>query len=101
MTETDLIARLAQYTLCFNDRCPKSEHCLRHMLAQHNTPECKRISVVNPLCYPPEGETCEFFRSDRKLRIAWGFSKLYIDMPARIAEAIHAELDFGFIHTSY
>ena len=91
MTETDLIARLTRYTLCFNDRCPKGENCLRRMLARHNVPECKRISVVNPLCNPPEGEACEFFRSDRKLQIAWGFSKLYNDMPARIATAIHAD----------
>ena len=101
MTETDLIARLTRYTLCFNDRCPKGENCLRRMLARHNVPECKRISVVNPLCYPPEGEACEFFRSDRKLQIAWGFSKLYNDMPARIATAIHAELEGGFNHTTY
>ena len=84
---SDLNNQAAQYTLCFNTRCPKAENCLRHSMTQYTTAQNIRLSVINPLCYPAAGKECPHFRSNKKIRVAWGFKKLYDDMPARISTA--------------
>ena len=90
---SDLNNQAAQYTLCFNTRCPKAENCLRHSMTQYTTAQNIRLSVINPLCYPAAGKECPHFRSNKKIRVAWGFKKLYDDMPARISRAIHLNLE--------
>ena len=90
---SDLNNQAAQYTLCFNTRCPKAENCLRHSMTQYTTAQNIRLSVINPLCYPAAGKECPHFRSNKKIRVAWGFKKLYDDMPERISRAIHLNLE--------
>lgn len=55
---SDLNNQAAQYTLCFNTRCPKAENCLRHSMTQYTTAQNIRLSVINPLCYPAAGKEC-------------------------------------------
>ena len=98
---SDLNNQAAQYTLCFNTRCPKAENCLRHSMTQYTTAQNIRLSVINPLCYPAAGKECPHFRSNKKIRVAWGFKKLYDDMPARISRAIHLNLEAIFNHSPY
>ena len=38
---------------------------------------------------------------NKKIRVAWGFKKLYDDMPARISRAIHLNLEAIFNHSPY
>ena len=75
-SNTDFNKQVAQYTLCFNDQCPKAENCLRHSMTQYNTAENIRLSVINPLCYPEAGKECPHFRTNKKIRVAWGFKNL-------------------------
>ena len=84
-----------------NTRCPKAENCLRHSMTQYTTAQNIRLSVINPLCYPAAGKECPHFRSNKKIRVAWGFKKLYDDMPARISRAIHLNLEAIFNHSPY
>lgn len=63
---SDLNNQAAQYTLCFNTRCPKAENCLRHSMTQYTTAQNIRLSVINPLCYPAAGKECPHFRSNKK-----------------------------------
>ena len=89
---SDLNNQAAQYTLCFNTRCPKAENCLRHSMTQYTTAQNIRLSVINPSAIRRQGKECPHFRSNKKIRVAWGFKKLYDDMPARISRAIHLNL---------
>ena len=98
---SDLNNQAAQYPLCFNTLCPKAENCLRHSMTQYTTAQNIRLSVINPLCYPAAGKECPHFRSNKKIRVAWGFKKLYDDMPARISRAIHLNLEAIFNHSPY
>lgn len=98
---TEFNKQVAQYTLCFNDQCPKAENCLRHSMTQYNTAENIRLSIINPLCYPEAGKECPHFRTNKKMRVAWGFKNLYDDMPARIARAVHLNLEAIFSHSPY
>lgn len=93
--------RAAQYTLCFNAQCSKAESCLRHSMTQYNTAQNARLSVINPLCYPAAGKECPHFRTNKKVRVAWGFKTLYDNMPARISHAIHLNLEAIFRHSPY
>lgn len=68
---------------------------------QYTTAQNIRLSVINPLCYPAAGKECPHFRSNKKIRVAWGFKKLYDDMPARISRAIHLNLEAIFNHSPY
>ena len=68
---------------CFNDRCPKGEKCLRHLVAVHSTDLHSIISVVNPKCVPEEGNTCPFYKPVRKIRVAWGVTHLLDTVPHR------------------
>lgn len=79
----------------------KAENCLRHSMTQYTTAQNIRLSVINPLCYPAAGKECPHFRSNKKIRVAWGFKKLYDDMPARISRAIHLNLEAIFNHSPY
>nr|WP_302831350.1 DUF6078 family protein [uncultured Bacteroides sp.] len=36
-SNSDFNEKLARYTLCFNNQCPRAENCLRHSLTQYNT----------------------------------------------------------------
>ena len=47
---SDLNNQAAQYTLCFNTRCPKAENCLRHSMTQYTTAQNIRLSVRH---HPP------------------------------------------------
>ena len=98
---SDLNNQAARYTLCFNDCCAKAESCLRHSMTQYNTAKNIRLSVINPLCYPEAGKECTHFRTNKKIRVAWGFKNLYDDMPARISRAIHLNLEAVFNHSPY
>ena len=73
---SELNNRAAQYTLCFNAQCSKAESCLRHSMTQYNTAQNARLSVINPLCYPAAGKECPHFRTNKKVRVAWGFKTL-------------------------
>lgn len=47
------------------------------------------------------GKECPHFRTNKKIRVAWGFKNLYDDMPARIARAVHLNLEAIFSHSPY
>ncbi len=78
---SDLNNQAAQYTLCFNTRCPKAESCLRHSMTQYTTAQNARLSVINPLCYPAAGKECPHFRRNKKVRVAWGFKNFTMICP--------------------
>lgn len=87
--------------LCLNEQCAKREECLRYQLMRHVTKEFVSLHVVNPLNYPAEGEKCASFWTIRKIRVAWGLTKFYEEMPAKTARAIHAAIEAHFSHGQY
>lgn len=101
MRKKSLKERIATYTICLNEQCVKREECLRYLLSRHVTKENLSLHVVNPKNYPAEGKTCASFRSARKIRVAWGLSKLYEEMPAKIARSVHAAIEAHFSHGQY
>ena len=76
------------YTHCFNACCPKGEKCLHRLVAVHSTNQYPTLSVVNPNCIPEDAKACPFYKSIRKIRVAWGVRALLDDVPLKDAVCI-------------
>lgn len=80
------------YTHCFNTICPKGEKCLHRLVAVHSTNQYPTLSVVNPNCIPEDAKACPFYKSIRKIRVAWGVRTLLDDVPLKDAVSIKGRL---------
>ena len=80
------------YPLCFNSECAKKEQCM-HYQARLLLPEgCHYGPAIYPTAWQ-DGD-CNYFREKRLVRKAWGFTKLYHNVPQRqkaeARESVHA-----------
>lgn len=63
------------YQLCFNERCPKRDDCIRFLAGQH----LPATEMSGPAVYPnalTDG-ICPYFKQTRVIHGAWGFRNLY------------------------
>ena len=80
------------YPLCFNNECAKKDCCM-HYQARLLLPEGRHYG---PAIYPTAWQdgNCNYFREKRLVRKAWGFTKLYHNVPQRqkaeARESVHA-----------
>ena len=69
------------YPLCFNSECTKKACCM-HYQARLLMPEDRFCgSAVFPTAW--QDGTCKCFREKRMVQKAWGFTKLYHNVPQR------------------
>ena len=68
---------------CFNNDCPQADSCLRNVAARHSTSGTQFIRIVNPAYYPTDGNTCSHFKQYQKVRMAWGISHLFDNVPSK------------------
>lgn len=73
---------------CFKKQCPRGEKCLHHLAAMHSTNQYPTLSVVNPNCIPEDMNTCPFYHSVQKIRIAWGVRHLLEKVPYKDAVSL-------------
>ena len=90
-----------QYKLCSNSACKKSENCLRQLCYRQVTKEDIGIYVLNPLLFPKEKEECPYFKTDKKIKLAWGTKNILDDIPNKKASEIKRELLVKFGRTKY
>lgn len=82
------------YPLCFNNECKEKARCMHHQ-ARLLTPEGDRHygNAVFPSAW--QDGNCKCFREKRLVRKAWGFTRLYNNVPKRDkAEARHSVRSF-------
>lgn len=80
------------YPLCFNSECAKKEQCM-HYQARLLLPEGRHYgSAIFPTAW--QDGKCNYFREKRLVRKAWGFTKLYDNVPqkqkAEARQSVHA-----------
>lgn len=85
---------------CFNNSCPRSAECLRHLAAENIPAEVRYVNIVNPRNIPAEGE-CPHFMPIIKVRIAWGVKELFDHIPHKEAVAMRKEVIAHFGKTHY
>jgi len=72
------------YIICFIERCPLKEQCLRHIVGQYATDWPLVLPSVSPLKAGFEGEHCTLFRKKERKIMKRGFTHLYYDMPGHL-----------------
>ena len=90
-----------QYKLCSNSACKKSENCLRQLCYRQLTKKDIGIYVLNPLLFPKENEECPYFKTDKKIKLAWGTKNILDDIPSKKATEIKKELLLKYGRTKY
>jgi hypothetical protein len=99
MEEKELKAKdiPTKYPLCFNDECGDKDKCMHYQARLLMPKDRYSGSAVYPTAW--EDGKCRFFREKRLVKKAWGFTKLYDNVPKRQkAEArhcVHALFGFG------
>lgn len=94
---------LAPYAFarCLHTACPHADECLHRLAALTDTACYPVISLINPLAIPGDGTDCSYFRSTRKIRMAWGIRHLLDDVPARLAPQLKRQLLAHFGRSRY
>lgn len=88
------------YALCFNEKCVRSEKCLRRQAALVATGESRYITIVNPL-YLAENENYSCFRSSEQVRFCRGITHLLDNIPYTLAVDIKNKLYTYFGRSKY
>ena len=102
-TREQLFAEKAgkSYAICHSQTCPLQVHCLRWQLRDY-TPKDRRITACVNLNNPAmQSDTCPMYRDDNPVRMPLGISKMYYDMPQRIAHPLKQHLIQHFNRKRY
>jgi hypothetical protein len=102
-TREQLFAEKASksYAICHSQSCPMRSSCLRWQL-QDYTPKDRRINACVNLNNPAmQTDTCPMYRNDQPVRMPLGISKIYYDMPQRIAHPLKQHLIYYFNRKRY
>lgn len=69
----------SNYELCFNESCELHHKCMHYQAYLHK-PENR---CGGPAVYPSAWKdgTCRSFREDKPVQMAWGFSRIYDNVP--------------------
>lgn len=90
-----------EYAHCFNSECVRSSECLHHLVAENCTSRYPTLRIINPNLIPADTATCPYFKSTRKLRVAWGLKHLLDNVPYKDGDTIRHELVAHFGKTCY
>ena len=93
--------RAEHYLVCYNEKCERSGHCLRHIAASYVAETVRVKECVNPTFAEVKAGRCPFFRPDSPMLMRRGFTHLYDEMPKRMGTAIRKELDALLGHNVY
>ena len=89
------------YAICYSETCPLREHCLRWQLRGYTPKEHRMVTCVNLNNPAMQTEKCPVYRDDNPVRMPLGISKMYYDMPQRIARPLKQHLIQHFNRKRY
>lgn len=90
-----------EYAHCFNSQCTRSQKCLHHLVAENSTSQYPTLRVINPNCIPVDTAQCPYFKSTRKLHMAWGVKRQLDNVPYKDGNALRNQLIAHFGKTNY
>ena len=80
------------YPLCFNKECKQKENCMHYQARLLLPEDCHYGSAIFPTAW--QDGNCMYFKEKRLVRKAWGFTKLYDNVPQRqraeARQSVHA-----------
>lgn len=90
----------ARYAVCIHDNCPIAKDCLRWQTYQKMLQKEERMNIVNPIRCEP-GKQCEFFREDKPVIYARGFTGIQRMMLPHQYNLFSFEMILHFGRSSY
>lgn len=66
---------------CYNESCPQAVTCVLRRAAIAGLSDEPFVEALNPKSYPKPGESCRYYRVEKKIKAAWGIRKLYDSVP--------------------
>ena len=87
--------------ICQNAACANAGGCLRYQEFLDVSADKVSIYTLNPLRYPKDGDTCAYYNSAEKIRVAWGIRRLLDNVPHAHAAKIRDALIARFGKNSY
>ena len=102
-TREELFAEKASksYAICYSETCPLRTHCLRWQLRTYTPKDHRMTTCVNLNNPAMQTEGCPVYRDDSPVRMPLGISKMYYDMPQRIAHPLKQHLIQHFNRKRY
>lgn len=86
---------------CLQNKCSKAGKCLRNIAAQNVTTEYPYMTIVKPVCIPADGEQCPYFRPAEKIRVAWGVTRIFDNVPHKDATELKNRIIGHFGRSRY
>ena len=99
--EKMLKEKAEKYLVCFNEQCPKHEHCLRWMVGQYVPEQQMAITCVNPNMTKNSAKECPAYRDEKPQPIAKGMIHFYDEMPRKMEVAIKTDLIAHYTRVGY
>lgn len=90
----------ASFAYCLKEGCPQAETCLRHLALAVISAEERCVRAVIPMLLSTDGY-CKMYLSNCPVRMAYGWGRLYDNMPHGKAVKIKEQLLGGFGKTEY
>lgn len=102
MTREELFHEMAKKgTVCLSQSCPRREHCLRSILKDY-VPEQYPVSTVVNLRNPKmQSDDCPQYCPNEPVRMPLGLTRMYDDIPSRLARDIKQRLIALFSRRRY
>ena len=87
--------------VCQSQSCPIREHCLRSILKDYVPENYAIVTDVNLRNPKMQSEDCPQYCPDQPVRMPLGLSRMYDDIPTRLARAIKSRLISIFSRKGY
>ncbi|MBR1689011.1 MAG: hypothetical protein IJ710_10905 [Prevotella sp.] len=89
------------YLVCYNDKCPHCDQCLRRLLAAHVPATRRLVESVNPAYADSRADVCEYYRPADPVVMHSGLTHFYDDIPEAVAHRIRTMLRSEFGNSVY
>ena len=101
MTKVILPEKSADYPVCFRNDCPLAMKCLRHIALQELADDKPFIKIVNPSLQKDLTKGCPCYRSNEKVKVAYGISHIYDNVPFAKKESLMHRIQGFFNKSTY
>ena len=101
MSTAILPAKPSEYAVCFRNECPLAKTCLRNIAAQEPREDKPFIRIVNPSLQKDLTNGCSCYRSNQVVKIAYGLSHIYDNVPYVKKEDIMHQIQGKLNRTTY
>lgn len=91
----------SDFAYCFNHQCTKNKKCMRYLVAEFYSSAKSTIRIINPAGIPEDTNSCMQFHPIRKMRVAWGITHLFDNLPYKDVTGVRAQLINHFGRNNY